>query len=415
MKTPVPALIKRNTALLALSLSFSGAGMQFAYGFGPLMVISLTGSSALAGLSVGLIGLSRFLIAYPIGKIADTYGRKQAVYFGLCIALVGTLTLASAMYFRSILIFTFGLLVFGMGMNASQQMRIAAADMYPNRMRAQALGFVALGSLFGLVLSPAIVKGAEYVGSNFGQDPLGIPWLFLPFLILMGMGIVSRVTPDPREIGRNIEVYFPGEPASVKRTAGTGQQFHVSKIFRDPRLRLAVVANAAANGNMSIVMVLTSLVLAHHGHTLVSIAISHMFHSLGMFAFTIPLGRIADRYGRMSVMVPGVATTLVGAALLAFTSSWLSITLGTFLVGIGWAGANVAATAMIADHAAAEERGRAIGFNDTFAGASSVFAALVTGPILQWAGLPATGLTAVLLAVIPFAMMALQRRSQVPA
>ena len=79
MSIHVPALIKRNTALLAISLSFSGAGMQFAYGFGPLMVISLTGSSALAGLSVGLIGLSRFLIAYPIGKIADTYGRKQAV------------------------------------------------------------------------------------------------------------------------------------------------------------------------------------------------------------------------------------------------------------------------------------------------------------------------------------------------
>jgi hypothetical protein len=35
----VPALIKRNTALFALSQSFTGAGMQLGYGIGPLMVI----------------------------------------------------------------------------------------------------------------------------------------------------------------------------------------------------------------------------------------------------------------------------------------------------------------------------------------------------------------------------------------
>jgi MFS family permease len=127
-----------------------------------------------------------------------------------------------------------------------------------------------------------------------------------------------------------------------------------------------------------------------------------------MFAFTIPLGRLADRRGRMFVMMPGVATTLVGAALAAFTSSWLSVTLGTFLVGLGWAAANVSATAMIADHVATEERGRAIGFNDTFAGATNVFAALVTGPLLEWFGLPATGLTAVLLAAIPLTLLAME-------
>ena len=78
----VPPLIKRNTALFALSQSFTGAGMQFAYGLGPLMVIALTGSASLAGLSVGLIGLSRFLVSYPVGKITDTYGRKPGILLG---------------------------------------------------------------------------------------------------------------------------------------------------------------------------------------------------------------------------------------------------------------------------------------------------------------------------------------------
>ena len=77
MWSSVPPIIKRNIALFALSLSFSGAGMQFAYGFGPLMVQSLTGSAGLAGLSVGLIGLSRFLVAYPMEALRRPAGWKS--------------------------------------------------------------------------------------------------------------------------------------------------------------------------------------------------------------------------------------------------------------------------------------------------------------------------------------------------
>ncbi|MGE0652454.1 MAG: MFS transporter, partial [Alphaproteobacteria bacterium] len=69
----MPPLIRRNIVLFALSQSFNGAGMQLAYGIGPLMVLALTSSASLAGLSVSLIGLSRFLVAYPIGRIMDAY------------------------------------------------------------------------------------------------------------------------------------------------------------------------------------------------------------------------------------------------------------------------------------------------------------------------------------------------------
>ena len=68
-----------------------------------------------------------------------------------------------------------------------------------------------------------------------------------------------------------------------------------------------------------------------------------------------------------------------------------------------------AATATLADMFPTEERGRAIGVNDSFAGGVTVFAAVVTGPLIELAGLPATGLTAVLLAIIPFVLLALDR------
>jgi MFS family permease len=106
-------------------------------------------------------------------------------------------------------------------------------------------------------------------------------------------------------------------------------------------------------------------------------------------------------------MFPGVFTSLVGAALVAFAANYVMVTLGTFLVGIGWAAANVAATAFIADHVPTEDRGRAIGLNDSFAGGITVFAAFVTGPLIEWYGLPATGLTAVILAAVPFMLRAM--------
>jgi MFS family permease len=402
----IPPLIKRNTALFALSQSFIGAGTQLAYGIGPLMVMAVTGSAALAGLTVGLFGVSRFLVSYPVGKITDTFGRKPGILFGQGLALVGTVASGLAMLAESVVGLTLGMLVFSMGVSASQQLRVAATDMYPPRMRGLALGFIATGSLIGIVLSPFVMWLAEVVGHRTGLAAIGLPWLMLPALILLGMALVVFVRPDPKEIGMHLERYYPGYTPPPKVAAGQQTEFSAMTLLRFSPTRLAIVSNCAGQGNMAIVMVLTSLVLAHHGHSLTAIAVSHMFHAAGMFAFTIPLGWAADRIGREWVMYPGVAITLIGALFVALAEGFWSVTLGTFLVGLGWAAANVASTALIADHADTAHRGRAIGLSETGAGAMAVLAAVVTGPLIEWASLPAAGIVAALIAVVPLAMLA---------
>src|SRR5215212_8830091 len=271
----IPALIKRNMALFALSQSFTGAGMQFAYGLGPLMVIGLTGSASLAGLSVSLIGFSRFMVSYPIGKITDTYGRKPGILLGLILALVGSLVLGTSLTFRSPALFVLGMLVFAMGMYGAQQLRVAATDMFLPHMRAQALGYIAAGSLVGLVISPVVVYGSEHVAHDIGMDPLSLPWFVLPLLIVAGMALVGFIHPDPKEIGKNLQRYYDGYVPPPRPAAEEASVLRVSTLLRQRPTRLAIVANCAAQGNMSIVMVLTSLVLAHHGHSLTAIAASH--------------------------------------------------------------------------------------------------------------------------------------------
>ena len=400
----VPSLIKRNTALFALSQSFTGTGMQFAYGLGPLMFIALTQSAHWAGLSVVLLGLSRFLVAYPVGKITDAYGRKPGILLGLVLAMVGGVMTGWSMNVQSVPLLVGGMLIFGMGMYANAQMRVAATDMFPPRLRGIALGYVMMGSTVGVLISPLFVIAGESLAHRFGGDPLGAPWLLLPFIILPGMLMISFVRPDPKEIGSNLERYYPEytpPPASPGKRAA---DFSARELLQHIPSRLAIIANGAAYGNMAIVMVFTSLVLQHHGHSLGYIAFAHSLHAFGMFGLSIPVGKLADRFGRGRVMYPGVALTLVGAFLTAFTDGYWSITFGSFLVGLGWSAANIAATATIADFALTAQRGRAIGVNDSVAGAVNVVVALVTGPMIQWLGLTAAGVAAVVFAALPLAM-----------
>lgn len=401
----VPPLIKKNTALFALSQSFTGAGMQLAYGVGPLMVYQLSGSAGLSGLSVALIGLSRFLVAYHIGRITDRYGRKPGIYFGLTLALCGATVTGLSLWANSLAVFVAGMLVFGMGMNASQQLRVAATDMFPPHMRARALGYVATGSLVGLALMPIMVIISDKNAAAFKVDPLAAPWFMVPVLILIGMALVTRVQPDPKHIGMNLAHYYPGYEPPPKVTNAKGE-FSAWELLKRPRILLAIVSNSAGQANMSIVMVLTSLVLAHHGYSLTEISISHAFHSAGMFAFTIPIGKLADKYGRNAVMYPGVFVSVMGAGFVAFTPTYELVTLGTFLVGVGWAGANVASTALLADATSTAERGRAIGLNDSFAGSMTVVAAVVTGPLIEYLSLAATGMAAVVIGCVPFFLLA---------
>ena len=81
------------------------------------------------------------------------------------------------------------------------------------------------------------------------------------------------------------------------------------------------------------------LLFVAHGVSLEGVGLIKAVYPVIWGAGQILTGSLADRIGRERVMYPGVALTIVGAALVAFTSGYVLITLGTFLVGIGWAAA----------------------------------------------------------------------------
>ena len=80
---PIPRLIMKNTVFFALAQALQGVGMQLAVTFSAIMVIRILGNASLAGLGGGILGISRFAVAYPMGKLTDVYGRKPGMLIGL--------------------------------------------------------------------------------------------------------------------------------------------------------------------------------------------------------------------------------------------------------------------------------------------------------------------------------------------
>src|SRR5262247_1270108 len=400
-----PGIVKRNTLLLAASQAFVGVGNQMVPTLGAIIVQRLLGSVYLAGLATSTLGASRFLVSYPIGRVADRYGRRIAVVLGLLFGLVGALGTGLSVISGSFSLFLASLLVFGAGVSAGYQLRVAAADMYPPHRRAQGLGFVLTGSLLGAVGAPVLITAAQTWSGALGLDPLALTWILVPAVIVPGIGLVLAVHPDPKEIAADLGRYHPNYSRPPEQAADGARPTAVLSWLRDPRMQAAFAASFAAQGAMAMIMAFTSLALEHHGHPLPVISVAVTIHVIGMFGFSLPLGWLADRAGRRAVMLLGFLFLAGGAVLVPATSHYWVIVTGTFMVGLGWSAATVTATAVIADATRTFERGRAIGTNDTASAAAAIAVPLLAGPAVELVGLRVLGMLGAGLMVPPFVLV----------
>ena len=73
--------------------------------------------------------------------MADTLGRRPALLIGQSLCLLGTFGIGAAVFGGSLPLFVVGMLIFGLASGAGQQLRLAAADLYPPARRAEGLGW----------------------------------------------------------------------------------------------------------------------------------------------------------------------------------------------------------------------------------------------------------------------------------
>lgn len=374
-----------------------GAGMQLVPALGALQVIGFLGSATFAGITTAMMALARILTAYHVGRLTDRHGRKLGLYLGLWLSLVGALLVGVATQVGAFVLFCAGVLLFGVGVGAVQQMRVAAADMYPPARRGEGISLIMMGSLFGSLISPLVVSLGERLARLWGLNEIALAWLLVPLLLVPLFWVTYNIRPDPKEIGQRLDSYYPQESLQTQQTSSAQDNRAVRSS--------AILTATVTQGQMVMLMTMTALALKGLGCTLPQISFSVALHAFGMFAFSYVFGRLADAIGRKPTALLGLAIGGTGSLLVGLGDAYWVITAGTFLVGLGWSAAFLSANTMLADVTPTDLRGRATGTLEQWSSAAGMVLPILGGLIVEYSSLHTLGFVGVAIMLLPVAAL----------
>lgn len=169
----------------------------------------LQGSTpALAGLAIGIYGMTQAVLQIPFGLASDRLGRKPVIIFGLLVFALGSLVAASA---DTIFMVIAGRALQGAGAIAAAVMALTAdLTREQHRVKAMAIIGMSIGASFAL----AIMLGPIL------NTWIGVPGIFTltALLAVLGIAVIWLVVPNPviSRVHRDAEP-IPAQFAAVLR------------------------------------------------------------------------------------------------------------------------------------------------------------------------------------------------------
>ncbi|WP_406249954.1 MFS transporter [Microbacterium sp. M] len=407
------AVVQRRTVLI---LSFGQVLGGIAFGatvsLGALLAADISGDDALSGLATAAVTLGAALCAIPLARLASRVGRRRALTLGNLFALVGIAIVILAAALRIFPLLLVGILLIGAGNAGNLQSRFAATDLAAPQHRGRDLSIVVWATTIGGVAGPLLLGPGEIVGQAIGMPPQTGSYLFS--LVAQSAAFVLYVValrPDPLLSAQRLTM-------DAAATASAAQIVDRPKVAR-----YAMFAVAGSHVVMASVMAMTPIHLSHMAHAshgghattadvslLVGVTIA--LHVAGMYALSPVFGILADRWGRLRVVLVGQALLAASLlfAILANDQAWGVMT-ALILLGLGWSAATVAGAALLTEASAPELRTRRQGRSDSLMSLSAAAGAVLAGIVLsnfQYAGL---GIAAFALVI---AITALAPRGRMP-
>ncbi|MCX6017880.1 MAG: MFS transporter [Chloroflexi bacterium] len=409
--------VLRVTAALMLAQSLSSAAYSSSVAVNQLAIVGMTGLRSLGGLPSAVVLAGSAFMAYQAGKLVTRFGRRYVLTLGTLFGVLGGAIAGTGVFIASIAIFLCGLVVIGFGRGILDQSRFAAAEVNPSSRRARALSFVVWGATIGAVGGPLIAPPLDALGQRLGLPQyVGALYGTASFYVLAGVAIFVLLALDLRGLVTRVAAL---EPAVESETAAAklpdAPQRSLRRLLGEvPAARTALVAMAAGQASMALMMSCISIHMKDHNHGLGDIAAVISMHTLGMYALSPVVGLLTDRIGRRRVIMLGASILIIGCVLVPISLNTPVIALAEFLVGLGWSGCYVAGSTLLTDALGKDERARLQGANDSVISICSAVGSLSSGILLELIGiwpLSFVGLAVSALPLVFAAKLAADRRS----
>lgn len=382
--------VLRVTAALMIAQSLSSAAYSSSVAVNQLAIVDMTAQRTLGGLPSALVLAGSALMAYQSGKLFTRFGRRIIFTLGTLLGAFGALVAGTGVWLLSLPIFLIGLVVIGFGRGILDQSRFAAAEVNPSSRRARALSFVVWGATVGAVGGPLIAP----ILDNFGQS-LGLPKYIGAMYgtgsvyAVAGLALFLLLALDLRGLAARVAALEPtaNDAAHTEKPVARVERSLRRMLGEVPAARAALVAMAAGQASMALMMSCISIHMKDHNHTLGEIAAVISMHTLGMFALSPIVGWLTDRLGRRPVIIGGALVLITGAALVPVSLHTPVIAFAEFLVGLGWSGCYVAGSTLLTDALGRDERARLQGANDSIVAICSAAGSLSSGILLELIGI----------------------------
>ena len=390
-------ITRRITRTLFFSQVNVSAGLIMIATVSAIVGAELSGKATWAGVPSAVVLLSSAVGALVWGIFMERAGRRKGLIFGLALGAGGSILAGSAVIAVSFLMFLAGLALVGLAQAASQLGRYISGDVHPVEERWRAIAHVVVCGAVGAILGPLLVAPTGQIALNAGLNELAGP--FGAALALFSLAVLINfiwLRPEPAIIAREIAKMS----VSVEGDSSTARS--ISGILRQPAVIVAVIAMVFSQLVMVMLMVITSLYMKGHGNSLGEISLVFAAHTFGMFAFSIFSGRLADRIGRLPVIIIG-SITLVGACLATMLPpSVPALAAALFFLGLGWNFCYVGGSTLLSDQLSLSEQPRMQGTSDLLVGLASAIGSLASGFIFASSGYRPMGVLGTIFALVPF-------------
>lgn len=386
--------MNRNVWLLFCCQALMNAVMS-----GQVVMASLVGrqlavEQALVTLPMAVQMLGVMAGSIPAGIVFSRLGRRAGFWLGAGLSLLGSLSFALGVWNQDFMIYTLAAIPAGMGFGISQHLRFAAAEVAAPEARPRAIALVMTGGVVAAVIGPEIVKRTNMLLPAHQFLATYLTLLSLPALCALLL-IVVALPPAPRR---------------------TSVALPLRDIIARPAFLTAVIAGMVGYGSMNLVMASTPLEMAMCGFGVNASADVIRAHSIAMFLPGFVTGRLIQRYGPHPIIMLGALLTLACVVVnVGFDPLFATFITGLMLLGVGWNGMFVGATALLATSHDATERVRVQATNDFIVFGTVAITALLSGTIesgFGWTALNVAVLPGLIIAVALVAWHLVSRTSE---